>query len=182
MRNIVLIGGRAVGKSATAAALGALTGRAVCSLDAVIESGLNRSIAAFVAAEGWAAFRAHEAQAVADLADAADVIIDCGGGVVAGLDADGDAVFSRTNVENLRRNGVVFWLTAPLAVQQARLGDHRPALTGGRTAAEELAEVMAQRTPWYRSAADHIVDTAGKTPEQAAADIMTLYESEADRA
>jgi len=78
----------------------------------------------------------------------------------------------------LRRNGRVFWLTAPVATIVARIetGTERPALTAGKSFTDEVAEVLARLAPLYAAAAHHTIDTADKTPAQVADAILALWQ------
>jgi shikimate kinase len=76
----------------------------------------------------------------------------------------------------MRAAGRVVWLTADVETLWQRLQtDHtteerRPPLTvGGR---EEIAEILCLREPHYRSCADFVVETAGRSPSEIAAEIL----------
>ena len=77
------------------------------------------------------------------------------------LDAGGGVVLRPENVENLRRGGALFWLKASVDVIVERIQEStvRPSLTEGRTFLEEVEEVLSQRLPLYRAAADREIDT-----------------------
>ncbi|MBM3289065.1 MAG: shikimate kinase [Candidatus Hydrogenedentes bacterium] len=166
--NIVLIGSRGSGKSAVGAALAQLLGRTAVSTDAEIERRVGCTIKNYVEKHGWDAFRDLESDIVHDLATRDDCILDTGGGVV----------LRQTNVDALRANARVFWLLAPVATLAARIQDdtNRPSLTGAKSFVDELAEVLAARTPLYAAAAHHVIDTAKRNPEAIAAAIAELFQ------
>jgi shikimate kinase len=77
----------------------------------------------------------------------------------------------------LRAAGRVVWLTADADTLWARLkgdaatGERRPALTaaGGR---EEVEQVLQDREALYRECAHQVVGTAGRSPEEVAAEVL----------
>lgn len=145
---LVLVGMRGVGKTTLGRALAARTGAHFVDVDErfVAEHG---PIAAFVAQHGWPAFRAREAELVA-AALQPDTIVATGGG----------AVTSARTRSLLRERARVLWLEAPPEVLRARLAAdaaQRPSLTGAPVL-DELAAVLAERTPMYAEVAHVRVD------------------------
>jgi shikimate kinase len=165
--NLVLIGYRGTGKSTVAKLLGERLGMPVVSLDQEIEREAGRSIPEIVAEHGWPHFRDIESAVTERYAKRADIVIDAGGGVI----------LRPQNVENLRRAGRLFWLSAavPVIVRRIESGTQRPALTAGKTFTEEVEDVLRERTPLYEAAAHHRIDTDSATPEQIAAEIARLF-------
>lgn len=168
--NIVLIGYRGTGKSHVGSILSRRFKRQLVSLDAEIVKAAGKSIPAFVAQMGWSAFRDLETTQVRKLAGCDELVIDCGGGVIERPE----------NIEILRANGVVFWLSADVATIVTRIQDdnQRPALVEGKTFTEEIAEVLAARTPRYRAAAHHEIVTDTLNPEAVAARIAAILEDQ----
>ena len=166
-RNLVLIGYRATGKSAVGARLARILGRRFVDLDQVLVQEAGRSIAEIVAQGGWEEFRRREKELVARYATPHGLVLATGGGVV--LDFD--------NVQTLRKNGLIIWLTADAATIKARLAadqtqaDYRPSLTGADPL-KEVAEVLKSRQHLYLAAAQLIVDTAGQTIGQVVDQIL----------
>ncbi|MFN7590888.1 MAG: shikimate kinase [Planctomycetota bacterium] len=145
---LVLVGMRGVGKTTLGRALAARTGAHFVDVDErfVADRG---PIAAFVAQHGWPAFRAREEELVA-AALQPDTIVATGGG----------AVTSARTRSLLRERARVLWLEAPLDVLRARLAAdaaQRPSLTGAPVL-DELAAVLAERTPMYAEVAHVRVD------------------------
>ncbi|MFN9971168.1 MAG: shikimate kinase, partial [Phycisphaerae bacterium] len=85
------------------------------------------------------------------------------------LAAGGGAILSEDNRRGMKAAGPVVWLRAAPAVlssrfvQDARSAGQRPSLTG-RSAGDEVADVLAVREPIYRNAATIVVDVDSKTP------------------
>ena len=148
---IVLIGPRGAGKSAIARRLAARLGWEIVSTDARVVDRIGRSIADYVAEHGWEAFRDVETHVIAALGGTERAISDTGGG----------AVLREENRRALTALGPVIYLTATPDVLAGRIGDgaDRPSLTDGRSAADEIADVLRERAPLYRSVATLTVDT-----------------------
>jgi shikimate kinase len=155
-RNLVLIGGRACGKTSVGQALARALQRPFVDLDEVLVADAGRTIAEIVAEEGWPGFRRREKELMARLGGRPGQVLAPGGGVV--LDPE--------NVALLRDHGLVIWLYAEPATLRRRLlqdqgsQDFRPSLTGADPGAE-MERVLTEREPLYRAAAHLIVDTQG---------------------
>jgi len=164
--NIVLIGYRGSGKSMVARALAERTGREVVSTDARIVEIAGRCIPEIVEKHGWDYFRNVESRVVDEVAARDDIIIDSGGGVIV----------RDHNIEALRRNGKIFWLIAGIDTIARRIGadDQRPSLTVEKSFVDEIEDVLAQRLPLYRAAADHSIETDTKTVEAVAERIISI--------
>ena len=165
--NIVLIGYRGTGKSLIGRLLAKRLGMTYIGMDEAIVERAGMSIPEIVSQRGWPGFRDLESEVARELAGRDNIIIDTGGGVIERPE----------NVEVLQQNARIFWLTASTATIVARIegGTERPALTSGKTFTEEVDEVLARRTPLYRSAAHHEVATDGLKPEEIAARIEELW-------
>jgi shikimate kinase len=168
--NLVLIGYRGTGKSTVAKLLAKKLGMQVVSLDDEIIRHAGQSIPEIVAAHGWPHFRDLESEVTKRFSEHDQIIIDAGGGVV----------LRQENVDNLRRNGKLFWLRASVPVIVARIqgGSERPALTAGKSFTEEVEEVLRTRTPLYEGAAHHQIDTDTLSAEQVAAEVARIYAGE----
>lgn len=153
--NIVLIGYRGTGKSSVGKILAEQLGRELISTDAEVVNLAHLSIPDIVKQSGWDHFRNLESQVCRDLADRDGLIIDTGGG----------AILRQENVDALKRNGLLFWLTAEVSTITKRIGgdNQRPSLTGSQSFTEEVEEVLRARKPKYAAAADHVIGTEGRS-------------------
>jgi shikimate kinase len=153
--NIVLIGYRGTGKSSVGKLLAQRSGRTLVSTDAEVVRRAGRSIPEIVTQHGWDHFRDLESAVCRDLAGRDHLIIDTGGG----------AVLRPENAACLKSNGMLFWLTAEVPTISRRIGGdtQRPSLTGAKSFVDEIEEVLRERTPKYRTAADHVIATDHKT-------------------
>jgi len=167
--NIVLIGYRGVGKSAVGQILAKRLGMSYIGMDAAIVERAGMPIPKIVDNLGWPGFRDLESQEARELAERDNLVIDTGGGVIERPE----------NIEMLQKAGCIFWLRASVTTIVARIqgGTERPALTAGKTFTEEVAEVLERRTPLYRDAAQHAMDTDSLTPEQVADRIIAIWTS-----
>lgn len=158
MASVFLVGFMGAGKSATAAALGALLGLPAVDLDAEIERDLGLSIPEIFARHGEAAFRAAERRLLAALAASAEPrVVALGGGAFA----------SEDNRQTIAAGGgVSVFLDLPLAVLRERL----PASDGSRPLwdPQEAAELYATRRPAYLQAAAVVRLDGSETPAEVA--------------
>ena len=164
--NIVLIGYRGAGKSAVGRRLAARLGRTLLSTDAEIVRRAHRTIPEIVAQDGWEYFRDLESTICRELAARDQLVIDTGGG----------AILRMQNVEALKENGALFWLTASVETIVKRIGGdtQRPSLTGAKSFVDEIQEVLRERTPKYQAAADHVITTDDRSLDQLVETVLTL--------
>jgi shikimate kinase len=164
--NIVLIGYRGTGKTVVGELLAERLGMTYMGMDAQIVKKAGMPIPEIVEKSGWPGFRDMESQVARELAGLDNLIIDTGGGVIERPE----------NIEALQTNARIFWLKASVDAIVLRIHQdtQRPALTAGKTFTQEVAEVLEQRTPKYKSAAHHEIDTDPLTPEQVAEKIIQI--------
>ena len=164
--NIVLIGYRGTGKSTVGKMLATRLEYELVSTDAEIVKRAKQSIPEIVAQQGWEYFRDLESYVCRDLAGRDHLVIDTGGG----------AILRPQNVEELKRNGKLIWLTATVETITARIGDdtQRPSLTGTKSFVDEIREVLRDRASKYQAAADHVVQTDCRSIQQLVEAILAL--------
>jgi shikimate kinase len=164
--NIVLIGYRGTGKSSVATMLAGRLQWERVSTDAEIIARAKQSIPDIVKTFGWDYFRDLESEICRDVGSKDRLIIDTGGG----------AILRPQNVEALKTNGRLFWLTAEILTIRTRIGGdaQRPSLTGTKSFIEEIAEVLEERRPKYQAAAHHVIPTDNQSVVQVADTILAL--------
>jgi len=162
--NVVLIGYRGTGKSTVGKIVAARLGRPMVSTDAEIVKRAGQSIPEIVAQHGWDYFRELESQVCRDLAHGDGQVIDTGGG----------AILRSDTVDKLKQTGTLFWLTASVDTITKRIGrdTQRPSLTGTKSFVDEVQDVLRERTPKYEAAADHVIETDGRSIAQIADEIL----------
>ncbi|MDH4194139.1 MAG: shikimate kinase [Nitrospirota bacterium] len=163
--NIVLIGYRGTGKSTVARILGQRLKRRVISTDAEIVKEAGQPIPQIVEQFGWDHFRELETRMCRKLQDQTELVIDTGGGLI----------LKEENVNILKANGQIFWLTGEVSTIASRIsGDtQRPSLSGTKSFVEEIEDILKERTPKYQAAADHVIPTDQATPHQIADAILS---------
>jgi shikimate kinase len=150
--NIALIGFMGAGKSTVGRALAAAAGMDLIDLDTAIEEKAERSISEIFAGEGEPTFRRFEATIVGEAAGRENTVIVCGGGVV----------LDQANIEALRHNAVIIYLSAEPSVMLRRVlhsREKRPLLQVFDPAAA-MDDLLKHRKPLYEAAADITVDTS----------------------
>ncbi|MFQ5416278.1 MAG: shikimate kinase [Myxococcota bacterium] len=153
-----LVGMMGAGKSKVGRALAERLGLPFADTDADVVARSGRSIADLFSAEGEAAFRALEREAIEARAGE-QAVVSLGGGAIA---QPGTAAL-------LRRTGTLVYLRATPATLLDRLGDcsGRPLLAGltPEERAEHLVELLRERSPYYEKA-DVVVDVDGRSAEE----------------
>jgi shikimate kinase len=168
--NVILIGYRGTGKSTVGRLLAAALPLGFRDADEELERRAGRTIRQIFAEGGEVEFRGLESNVIAELLQQNGLIVALGGG----------AVLRPENRALIRSRGnKVFWLQASPQTLYDRIqadsstSARRPNLTaaGGL---DEVVRLLGDRAPLYRECADFSIDTQGQTPEQIAAQIVSL--------
>ena len=164
---ITLTGFMGCGKSSVGRCLSELLCCPFMDLDAVIEESQGRSIPDIFAAEGEAAFRQMEVEALSRIIEAQqlrdNVIVALGGGTVMTPEC-AEIVREKTHCIYLRTS--VDTLVSHLENEAAG----RPMLQGA-SLRSRIEELMALRSSTYEATAHDVIDTDSKTVEEVAAEI-----------
>lgn len=152
-KNVFLIGFMGSGKSTIARLLATETGNELVEMDETIEAESGCSINQIFEMHGEAYFRDLETALVARIADKGSCIVSCGGG----------AVLRSENVESMKKNGTIIYLSAtPETIyKRVRHSTNRPLLNGNMNV-EHITQLMEKRLPIYESAADVVIDVNEK--------------------
>lgn len=140
--NIVLIGMPGCGKTTVGKALAEILRRPFVDMDILIEQETGRKPGDIITEDGEPAFRRIESEVAARIGKENGQIIATGGG----------AILDSANVDALRQDGFLVYLTRPIHRLATR---GRPLSAGGRSALEQL---FAVRDPLYRTAADAVIE------------------------
>jgi shikimate kinase len=167
--NIVLIGLRGSGKTMVGRILAQKLGREFIEMDELVTRRAGLSIPEIVKKHGWERFRELEEEVTSRVAKLENIINASGGGVVT----------SKKNIVKLKQKGVLVWLQAKVGtlVKRTEEDSQRPPLAGGRTAREDMEITYKERKALYQQAADLVIDTEDKTPEEVAETIINLLKT-----
>jgi len=161
-KNIVLIGFMGSGKSKVARALAQRLNLELVASDDLIQARTGKTIDAIFKEHGQSYFRNLESEIIKEVSLRRGIIIDCGGGVV----------LAEGNLQNLKSNGIVFYLQATPEViyQRIKHETHRPLLK----VPDPLGCIKAlyqQRLPLYDQA-DFVIDANSASIEGPIVEIL----------
>lgn len=163
-KSIVLIGMMGAGKSCVGGCLQRRTKLALVDTDDVVASKFGISIPEIFSKHGEQGFREAETQVLRELAPAKPTIIVTGGGIV----------LRETNLDFLKRLGVVVWLDGneETLFDRASRTRTRPLLQG-ENSRERFTQLLQLRLPLYARAAHIRVDTSILTDEEIVVAILS---------
>lgn len=150
--SIALIGFMGTGKTAVGKALAEKLGKKFVELDALIGQKAGKTIPGIFKQDGEIAFRELEIEVTKDVARGKNQVIACGGGVV----------LNKINIDRLRNESIIVYLTASPKVLLKRVSSgrmERPLLKVSNQALT-IQELLAFRKPFYERAADIKIDTS----------------------
>lgn len=153
MKNIVLTGMRGSGKTRIGLEIAKILKREFIDLDDYIVQKAGKSIPEIVKEGGWPAFRKLEKEASCKVSDKTGSVISTGGGTI----------LYHENVECLKKNGYIVFLTVEVEELIHRLEDskNRPPLKkNGKSFLDELEEVWIERKKAYLDSADMVYDAS----------------------
>jgi len=150
--NIALIGFMGAGKTAIGKLLAEKLNKKLIELDSLIELKAEKPIARIFKEDGEIAFRQLEIEVTKDVARDKNQVIACGGGIV----------LNKINIDRLKEEGIVVYLTAsPEVILQRVSADNtvRPLLENNNKTLT-IRELLKFREPFYERAADIKIDTS----------------------
>ena len=165
MKNIVLTGFMASGKTTIGKELAAITGRRLVDTDLMIEQEMGMSINEIFANFGEEYFRDLETIACHAAAEEDGVIVSTGGG----------AVMREINREVLKKSGVIFNLEMNEELIKARISDNKDSRPLMTDEVQAVIERFNSRKEFYADCDYKIPVWDGKTPTDYAAEILKLY-------
>ena len=160
--NIVLTGFMGTGKSVVGRHLANELRLPFMDVDSTIKKRAGKSIPEIFAADGEAAFRKLEHEAIVELAQQDKTVISTGGG----------ALLDPRNREALQRHGILVCLTAKMGTLLERLKEDlsRPLLAGANPE-QKIELLMKERESIYNLCPVQVA-TDGKTIAQVSAEII----------
>ena len=162
--NIALLGFMGVGKTAVGKVLAKMTGMNYVDIDEIIVDRAGKTIPKIFEEEGELVFREIERAVTHEIAGLDGQIIACGGGTV--LDDE--------NLASLRRASKMVLLNAETEIileRGEKDEDKRPLLMADDKLGR-IQSLLKARESGYMRAADIVVSTSKKTPEQVAEEIL----------
>ncbi len=166
MPNIILVGFMGTGKTSVGQRLSERLKMPLIDTDDVIERDSGMRIADIFAQHGEPYFREWESAAVRLVSGLDNHVISTGGGVV----------LRDLNLDILRRNGVIFCLTATPEEIWRRVGHetHRPLLQAPDPLGK-IRQMLAGRAPYY-AGADYEIQTTGLSIEAITDKIIEVFQ------
>ena len=164
MRNIVLIGMPAVGKSTIGVLLAKTMGFSFIDTDLIIQQETGRLLQDIIDKDGLDAFCEAEEHAICSVSVKENAVIATGG----------SAVYSRKAMEWLKKHGRVYYLSLPTDEISRRLNNITTrgiAMRPGDT----LEDVFRIRAALYEEFADSIVECHGRSPEETVSEICGYH-------
>ena len=157
--NLILTGFMGTGKSTVGSLVAAHMSRVFYDMDAVIEQRTGMAISGIFSQESEPYFRAIERGLCYEMALQQNLVVATGGG----------ALVDPNNYEVMSKTGVIICLTADAVTLSTRL-----AKIEGRPLAARWQDILEERRAFY-DAMPFQVETSGRTPQQVAADVITLW-------
>lgn len=146
-----------MGKSAVGQVLARKLERAFTDTDKLVEDSFGATIPEIFHGVGEDEFRAFEAQAVAWVTrNYHNAVIACGGGVV----------LCHQNIAELKKDGILIWLSLPFEIIKERLKSL------DRPLANQAEHLVLEREPLYRAASDIEVPIEGLSVGEAAGEVI----------
>lgn len=147
---VFFVGLRASGKTSLGERVATAMGLPFADTDELVVQRAGKSIAEFVEAEGWDAFRKLETEVLQDIAGV-PMVVATGGGIV----------LAEENRELLKKGGPVFYLLATTLCVVDRLTrdmdpESRPPLTE-LPLTEEMGQLREERDPLYMEVANFVL-------------------------
>lgn len=159
-KSLALVGLRGSGKTSLGTLLAKKLDFAFFDTDEVFKDKEKRSIAAFVAQNGWEAFRQREEEILSEMPQS-QAVISCGGGIV----------LREKNRIYLKQSFFTVFLDVPVEELVQRLNkdlkkDQRPAFTD-KSLAEEMSELHTARLSLYIDACHYRLQPHGGLEREA---------------
>ncbi len=150
--SIALIGFMGTGKTAVGKTLAERLDKKFIELDSLIEQKAGKTIPEIFSQDGEAAFRELEIEVTREVAERKNTVIACGGGVV----------LNEINIERLRKECIIVYLTASpkVILKRTSSDENKRPLLKKPDKALHIQELLRFRKPFYERAADIKIDTS----------------------
>ena len=164
-KNIVLIGLMGSGKTTIGKKVAEKLNMKFVDTDELITQKAKKSIKLIFAEDGELFFRDLESEVIEEASRQENIVISTGGGVV----------LREENIDNLKKNGILFHLFAPAEELFERIKDdsERP-LINTENPVKTLKTIQDNREIFYGQA-DFKINTGEKPPDEAADEIIEKF-------
>lgn len=164
MKNIVLIGMPAVGKSTIGVLLAKTLGFAFVDTDLIIQQSTGRLLQDIIDRDGLDAFCIDEERAICSVSTESNTVIATGG----------SAVYSREAMKFLKKRGIAYYLSLPTEELAKRLVNITTRGIAKRPE-DTIEDVFRRRDELYQEYADITIECLGKSPEETVAEICGYH-------
>ena len=166
--SIALIGFMATGKTLIGKELARCLGNTYqfIETDQMVIQMAGKSINQIFREDGEQKFREYEIKACKNVSKLKKAIISCGGGIV----------LNKKNIKNLKRNCLLILLTAStdeICYRIMKNGKEKRPLINKDNLKREIESILHYREPYYKIAADIIIDTTNRNKEEIVDEIIT---------
>ena len=155
MKNIILTGFMATGKSTIGKKLSTQLNMNFVDTDELIERNLNKKITDIFKENGEQYFRQQETKVIEEISDLTSYVISCGGGVV----------LNKYNIDLLRKNGIIVNLYASAQEIYKRISNNKDRPLLENTSIQKIQELMDYRKLFYKNC-DISINTDNLSVEQ----------------
>jgi len=161
--NVAPIGFMGVGKTVVGKALAGRLNKEFVELDELIVNRAGKPITRIFAEDGEIYFRGLEIAVTKEIAGQENQVIAGGGGII----------LNRINIDRLRENGIIVYLTAsPAEILRRVAGDGGRPLLNTPDREKRIKELLALRKPLYEGAADIKIHTSRRSIDSVVNEIM----------
>lgn len=163
--NISLMGFSGTGKTVASKLLARKLGKKLISTEEEIVKKTKLSVEKIVKRYGWARFLEIESEVIEAVSDLDECIFDTGSG----------AVLRNENIINLKRDGIIIFLTADSRVIARRIkkGQEKIDFTK-KNYIDKAKGILDEWQEKYKRAADYTIDTTSLSPEEVS-DLIAHY-------
>ncbi len=167
--NIAITGFSGTGKTTISRLLAGKLDKKLISTDEEITKKTKLRPESIVKKHGWDGLRAAEADVIENISELDEYVLDAGCGIV----------LRNENVVNIKRNGIIIFLTADAKTVALRLRrkDEKADFTKSNYV-DKVKGAMEEFEEKYKKAADYTIDTSNMSPEEACDLIMHYVQME----
>ena len=163
MKNIILIGMPACGKSTVGVLLAKTLAAGFVDTDLILQRQRKNTLQKLIDRYGLDRFRDFEDEALLAVTETEDVVVATGG----------SAIFCDRGMRYLKQNGICVYLELPLNELQKRLSNIKTRGIACRRG-ESLSDIFAERSPFYEKYADVRIDCSALTAEETVDKIIKM--------